>query len=322
MAIKPVRLSQFLGVNNLLPDTKLRTKDGDWLRSAVNVDLTAGGTIKRRGGFQLAQAGAACHSLWSDGGTFGYYVDATALYRVRVGPAGLSRELVRDDLEPGLRLSYARVRDWVYYSNGIDRGILRDGSASSDWGVLPNFADPGSPAYRWRPMPAGTIVRHYKGRLLVVRGSVLYVSEPWAPHVYAPARGYIPFTAAITLVVVFDTGVFVCADRTYWMPGDLTEGMATVLPHGAIAGSDSYADDANAAIWASPLGLVRGTPDGAAVNLQDKTVATDSGTSGATLLREFDGMKKAVAAVSGVEQSAAAARSYMDAEIVRKGVTL
>ena len=322
MVMKPIKIGPFLGVNNLLPDTQLRTKLGDWLRSAVNVDLTAAGTIKRRAGFELAQAGGACHSLWSDDGPFGYYADGSALYRVRVGPAGLSRELVRDDLEPGPRLSYARVRDWIYYSNGIDRGILRDGSASSDWGVLPDFTNPGSPAYRWRPMPAGTIVRHHKGRLLVARGSVLYVSEPWAPNVYAPARGYIAFAAAITLVVVFDTGIFVCADRTYWMPGDLTEGMTTVLPHGAIAGSDSYADDANAAIWASPRGLVRGTPDGAAVNLQDKTVATGSGASGATLLREFDGMTKAVAAVSGVEQSAAAARSYMDAEIVRKGVTL
>lgn len=318
MNTKP--LGPFRGVNNLLPDTKLVTPEGAWLRSAVNVDIKPGGNIGRRRGFALTIAGAAAHSLWSSGSGMGYYADGSALYRVRPGDSGLARELVRDDLTPGPRLSYAQVRDWAYYSNGIERGILRDGSSSPDWGPLPNMLDERSPAYRWRPMPAGSIVRHYKGRLLVVRGTVLYISEPFAPNVYSPTRGYIAFSAPITLVMPLDSGLFVCADKTYWLTGDLSQGMDVALPYGAVAGTDAPTIDGKGWMWTSLRGVVRGNPDGSATNMQEKQLAISPGTAGAMLLREFDGMRKAVSAVSGIEASTAMAHSFMDAEIVRKGV--
>ena len=42
----------------------------------------------------------------------------------------------------------------------------------------------------------------------------------------------------------------------------------------------------------------------------------------ATLFRERDGMRKAISSTFGTEVNAAAAFSYMDAEIIRKGITV
>lgn len=322
MALKPLTLSTFLGVNNRLPDTRLRTKEGAWLASGVNVDLSPAGTVRRRAGYALAQSGTACHSLWGYG-AFGAYVDGASLYRLRVGPGGVSRELVRADLTAGLALSYAPQREDVYYSNGIERGILRRDSAQSTWGTLPDLGDPELASYGWRQLPAGTILRFHKGCLLSVRGSQLFKSQPWAPNVYDPKRGYLPMGEDITLVAPLETGVFLATENTtYWAPDDMSQGLVTVLPYGALPGGEAPIPDSKAVLWMSPRGMVRGSPDGTAVNLQDKSVATDGGAAAALLLREFDGMQKAVAAVSGLDVSGAAAHSYMSAEITRKGITL
>lgn len=67
---KPVTtLGPFAGINNRLPDHQLNIvergrKAGDYLRNAVNVDLTSSGTLRRRKGSALVQSGTDCHSLW------------------------------------------------------------------------------------------------------------------------------------------------------------------------------------------------------------------------------------------------------------------
>jgi len=78
-------IGPFVGINNRLPDYQLGIvergrKAGDYLRNAVNVDLTATGTLQRRKGSTLAQAGTDCHSLWSDGEQ-AFYADGTELKR-------------------------------------------------------------------------------------------------------------------------------------------------------------------------------------------------------------------------------------------------
>jgi len=219
-------------------------------------------------------------------------------------------------------VSFTRIGDVLYYSNGVERGMVGPGSDREDWGTLPVMNDPALVSYLFRPMPAGSIIRTYKARLLAARGPRLYYSEPYAFNVYRPARGYIPFLADVTLVVPMSTGIFVAADRTYWLPGDIAAtSLKTVLAYGGIPGTDARASD-NTAMWLSPRGLIRGQDDGSATNLQEKHVAIDGGQRGASLYRESDGTKKAITAVSGREESRMAAHTYMSAEIIRKASPL
>ena len=62
--MKTQQLGPFLGINNRLPDFALHVdKTGDYLRSAVNVDIDNKGNLHRRKVDTLLEAMADAHSL-------------------------------------------------------------------------------------------------------------------------------------------------------------------------------------------------------------------------------------------------------------------
>ena len=69
---KALKLGPFLGENNRLPDTRLSSQDGTFVRYAVNVDLSDSNTFKRRKGTSLTVSGADVGSLWSADGDSAY----------------------------------------------------------------------------------------------------------------------------------------------------------------------------------------------------------------------------------------------------------
>lgn len=115
----PVKIGPFnLGVNNRLPDNHMKVpKVGTFLRSAVNVDLSDPGTIKRREGFAVSAEGADCHSLHA-ANDVAYMVDGTVLYALTGPPADLTKTAVRSGLVPGRRLSYTDVNGATVYTDG------------------------------------------------------------------------------------------------------------------------------------------------------------------------------------------------------------
>ena len=174
------------------------------------------------------------------------------------------------------------------------------------------------------PMPAGSIVRHAMGRLLVAVGNLLCYSEPFANGLFRPSKNYIPFAAPVSVVEPCGGGAFVVADKTYWFEGDLAAAsMAEKLPYGAAPHSGgSGPTDSNTVFWISTRGLVFGGADGSVRNAQEKQLALAGGAAGATLYREQEGLTHILTAVRDPMKTTAAASSYFDAEIVRKGVVL
>lgn len=170
-------------------------------------------------------------------------------------------------------------------------------------------------------MPAGSIVRFSNGRLLVAVGNLLVYSEPFSLGLTNPSKNYIPFPAPITVVEPCGTGVFVAADKTYWIAGEITQAsLAVKLPYGGVAGSGARDTlSAETALWLSERGLVVGTADGTATAVQASRLALSGGAAGAVLRREQDGMQHVVTAVRDPMGMAGACSSYFDAEIVRKG---
>ncbi len=399
-------IGPFAGINNRLPDHQLGivergAKAGDYLRNAVNVDLTESGTLTRRKGVTMAQSGSDCHSLWSDEQGV-YYADGDTLYR-------FPRDVVATGLPAGARVSFARLPTGeCVWSDGstinlVDKtvsaplgipvpnpapivsaaagGSLRAGlyqvavtttnaageESGSTWpvqvsvpedGVLQvsgmpdgmknvyvsacngdvlflavtttasSYAFPVTPAQgpqcptlNLRPMPAGQIVRWFNGRLLAAVGPMLAYSEPFAPALHNPARGYIPFASRIVLLEPCQTGVFVAtADETFWLSGNDIDGaeVVRVLPYGAVDNAVARPENDNTVWWFSARGLVVGAQDGSVKNLQEDTVAVSPAQSGASLFREQDGNRQVISTLKGLETTVAAASSYFDAEIVRK----
>lgn len=142
MNTKPI--GPFLGVNNRLPDFSLSTKEGFFLRSAENVDVTNAGTLRRRTAYSAVQALTGAHSLHGD-----YLVRDTALYKITKPTYTETPVKVLTSNAP---MSYAEYNGDLYYSNGTDSGRVR-GTTAYPWG-LPT---PNSPAVAAIPgaLPAG-----------------------------------------------------------------------------------------------------------------------------------------------------------------------
>ena len=138
MSAATAPIGPFVGINNRLPDHQLGIvergrKAGDYLRNAVNVDLTAAGTLQRRKGSTLAQAGANCHSLWSDGEQ-AFYVDGDTLYQY-------PRTAMRSGLVPGRRVSWCKTPTGdVIWSNGTVLERIRAGVSAPLGLPVPNPA--------------------------------------------------------------------------------------------------------------------------------------------------------------------------------------
>lgn len=417
---KSLSLGPFVpGVDNRRPEMKMRggrEDGGDFLRSAVNADLSAEGTVTRRAGYELLTAGTDCHSLWADG-TDVFVADGDALKRIAGLPGTPSLTTVRTGLVPGRAVSYARTPTAIYFSNGIEIGRLSaagarevctpglaalpfvsaasDGAfpagrygfcfshvdsfgeespatpsvwvdcpengrfAISDTRPLPTgaaalivymtapndsvfqhvatysvptttvIAAPQRPGRRaatllLAPIPAGDIVRCLSGRLLVAKGRFLYFSEPYMFGLFNPTRGFIQFPSDITVMETTSGGTWVCADQTYWFAGlDIAAAEVDAkAAYGGVPGSGGVVPNTNEVFWMSPRGVMRGGQDGALKNLQEARVAVAPSGFAAGAFREVDGRKQFVESTFAAEPNRMAAASYMDAEIVRKGVTL
>lgn len=406
------------GVNNRRPDYDLSTKEGDFLRAGVNVDIGSTGMVTRRKGYTRLIEGADCHSLWSDGKT-AFFVDDTSLKRASsLDTTPIVTELLAD-MARGRPVSYQPVGPDVVFSNGVTIGRLSSRGAkplgcpglnvdpdvgSGTGGSLPagtyqlcftlvneegeqsgstppvavtvpangviliaglpdefpdgvvglmvyasplnsdllmhvtTLATPAAtysipvpmtygarcPTLMLAPMPAGNIVREINGRLLVVAGNALYYSEPYNHALMNPERNYVVFGQDITVLEPAGrAGFFLVADKTYWIGSDIAGAdLIDVLPYGAVPWTGVQVPDENACMWMSHRGLVRGNSAGEVVNVQADNIAVGKSAAGASLFREVDGHKQVLSSLFKSEQSGAAARSYMSAEIVRKGTTL
>lgn len=169
------------------------------------------------------------------------------------------------------------------------------------------------------PMPAGHIVRFHAGRLLVARDNVLHLSEPYAPTLVNPSKGYIPFPAPIDIVEPVDGGVYITADATYWYDG---EELVELAPVPGVRGTGGRRPDDRTVFWMSATGLVTGDHAGEIQNLQEKDNAVAPASRGATLVHEHDGMKQIIASLFGSRPTTLVAHSFMEAEVIRKGTKI
>ena len=304
-------------MDNRAPDYKLSLPDGGHLlRDALNVDVTAQGTVKTRAGYALTHAGTDCHSLWAPlAGDFALYVDDGTLYRL---DAAGTRTVVATGVGRTTPVRYAEVNEAIYFTDGFRVGSYHPtaGPTTPHWAAaVPTTI--GEQALT--PMPAGQHIAYHGSRLLVAVGSALLYSEPFTPHLRDEARGFELFPAPITGLAAVEAGVFVMADKTYFLAGGLpAQTVRAVLEYGAPEQQPGYRKDGGAH-WMGERGLVSCTRAGEIANLQEARVALRAQGTAATLVREADGMQTLVAALGEAGNTGAGVGSYAQARIVKKG---
>lgn len=177
--------------------------------------------------------------------------------------------------------------------------------------------------YLARELPPGRILRYFGSRLYSALDNVLWYSDIYSPALCSPTRSYAVFDAPITLLEHCDDGMYLCAGETFWMAGDIEATTPKVVsPTTAVFGSGCPLPQQKMVVWMSDKGLVRAGAGGQIELVQDENVVVAPATSGASVVLEADGQRHAVSSLFGAHQSGAAASSYMDAEVVRKGTTL
>lgn len=169
--------------------------------------------------------------------------------------------------------------------------------------------------------PAGRLIREFKGRIYIADayGAVWY-TEPYAHDLVHRGRGFFQFPAPVTVMEPVGGGIWLVSNQTEFYAGSGPDDFQPVqkLDYGAVYGTGQIDPKTKDAIWYSTKGVVVGGQDGQAENLQEKNVAPDSGTVGAALVREQDGLRQMVVSVRDPNVSPLAASSFLEMEVIRK----
>lgn len=127
--------SQFKGLRNNVPVDRFELGD---LSVAQNVDIDDSERITRRFGHGAAVVSGAHKSLWSDGRVALAVQSETNL--IQILPS-YTIKILRADLTSGLDMTYVPMAGRVYYSNGVENGVIENGQSRS-WGITPPSDQP------------------------------------------------------------------------------------------------------------------------------------------------------------------------------------
>ena len=205
------------------------------LAEAVNVDVVEGRLRCRPGFARLLDQGF--HSLFSHGADL-YGGREDGLCRI---PVQGEARILRQGLTAGAGISFAAVDDTVYFANGFETGVIRDGAAGP-WSA-PAFPGPDRDG-RFTPPPAGHLLAVHAGRLWIAREALVVFTAgagllDWVDSLAGflpPARGRIRMLRAVAdgLLIGDEDGVTLAAGND---PASMT--FARVCPTPPIPGSDA-----------------------------------------------------------------------------------
>jgi hypothetical protein len=125
--MRTVTFGPLLGENNRLPDNRLSTDGGSFLRSAVNVDLTDANLLRRRKGYAKVVDGIRARSIWSNGGGVAFFADANTLYSLS---SEYAKTALVSDIATNALVSYCDARGVIYATDGDRIWKLTEASAT------------------------------------------------------------------------------------------------------------------------------------------------------------------------------------------------
>lgn len=137
-------------------------------------------------------------------------------------------------------------------------------------------------------MPAGELLAFHDARLLSAIGQVVYYSEPYNYGLTVPSTNYIQFPEEVTVMQPCVGGVYIVADKTYWLTGLGTDQMdlMPMLPYGAVKHTSEYLPTQKQVFWLSERGVVVGDEQGQVKNIQEESLLLSLAGEGAALYIE------------------------------------
>jgi len=291
-------ITGFIGMNNLQDKRRLKGPVVSRDRSAypaecrkiVNFDITDTLDALFRPGRALALA-CTPHSLWATKDeSQAYYVDGS-FKRLFAGSPYYTAVSLRSLSAPSLPLSYAEINYLIACSNGVDLFLVENGVASDFVFSSENFKE--------RVM-AGHILAAFNRRLYVALANALYHTD--ADNIERLDERDDPFVfgSMISMVLPMENGMYVSADKTYWLAGRgpdefiprmayegrAVEGTGLVIDGALLAEKDFPIQDGTACIFTAEDGICVGNDQGQVFNLTSDTLGFTAQSRGAALIRK------------------------------------
>lgn len=185
------------------------------------------------------------------------------------------------------------------------------------------------------PPPPGHIIRVFNGRIYIASGSVVWYSDPFAFEWFRLESNYFQFDSKVLMLEPTVDGLYVSADKTYFMSGtDPTEmslmiadeskaipGAATTVSASQLGLKDV---PGKVPVWmAEGKGIMVGLPGGLLTDITKGRFASTGGDSGSAILRNYRGSNQLLTALSQRSRSdAVAARDTATAQVFRNGVEI
>lgn len=121
-------MRDFIGVDNVNTPTKA---DQGALQTADNVVVTSNGRIRRRDGYATRLKSGSMHSVYGDNDIC-LYCSGNDLVRLHSDLSSIT--VLRSDITPDVRMAYLSLNNRIYYSNGIETGVI-DNYVNRTWGL-------------------------------------------------------------------------------------------------------------------------------------------------------------------------------------------
>ena len=286
------------GLNNRVDPTRIAYNADagvSELAEAVNISIDNTGRPQRRLGWNSLLAGEF-HSLWSNK-LVAFLVQETPSWGsiMQLSPDAQSVTGILSGLTKNKRMSFVDILGRIYYSNGLQKGIIVDG-VTQEW-VTETYHDEDS-TRQFISVPNGHILERHINRIVVAKDNAIYLSEPdhYGLFDYVSTWG---FPSEITMVVSVETGLFVSdLQATYFLQGnsphDFRQSTAYRLPAHRYSVYTELVDLADlglsettryGALWSCSDGIMIGLPDGSVVPLnKERLIYPDGYTKAATML--------------------------------------
>lgn len=266
-------LRKTAGLNNKLSSVRMHPDVSSGvvgLSTAVNIEYDTTGMPRRRNG-KSSVVGGVCRDVFGNG-DHGFVVLDNCLYVIKPDKSLVK---IRSNLT-GVKTYYCRTNQGVYYSNGVENGVIRN-FLSYPWPVQKYFGPPDSVEYS--PAPVGKHLAIYNGRMLISVGRYLYYSEPHSFGLFNLALN-LPFKSDITMVKPTTHGVYVSdSESVFFLRGedinaiDFEQVESQPAIDGScvqkqIRGTDLGMDDPSYQwVWFSSTGFIAGNQVGVTKNL-------------------------------------------------------
>lgn len=155
-----------------------------------------------------------------------------------------------------------------------------------------------SPQRYEAPLPAGTRLFVFNGRLCSVNGKDLFYGIPFRMGYYIPSEGRIPFPENIGVAIPNQNGVYVSADKTYLFAGQDIGGedvvVRDVLPYGAVKGTEFASPNKSVVGWFGNKGFVLADPQGEVQAVMSDNIDLSAPSSGVSTVFETNGYRRVV----------------------------